>query len=100
MPPEKPARYATHRDGNERLLKKESWQKLHTAPFGGDYALGWVVLPNGMLMHNGSNGSWLTLAMFDPKGDIAAVFAGNDAAAMGEQAAIVESLLSAARDEG
>jgi CubicO group peptidase (beta-lactamase class C family) len=91
---------AAHRDGNERLLTKESWQKLHTAPFGGDYALGWVVLPNGMLMHNGSNGSWLATGVVDPKGGIAAAFAGNDAAAMAMQGAIIQSLLSAARGAG
>ena len=25
------------------MLKPEAYQKLHTAPFGGDYALGWMV---------------------------------------------------------
>ena len=30
--------------GESALLKPESYQKLHTPPFGGDYALGWIVV--------------------------------------------------------
>jgi CubicO group peptidase (beta-lactamase class C family) len=31
--------------GEPALLKPETYQKLHTPPFGGDYALGWIVAP-------------------------------------------------------
>lgn len=88
-----------HRDGPERLLRKESWNKLHTAPFGGTYALGWLVLANGLMMHNGSNGSWLAIAMFNSQTGTVAAFAGNDAAAKGKEGQIIPSLLVAARTE-
>jgi CubicO group peptidase (beta-lactamase class C family) len=42
------------------LLKPESYQKLQTPPFGGDYALGWIVVQRGWaggkaLNHGGDN---------------------------------------------
>ena len=33
--------------GEPALLKPESYQKLQTPPFGGDYALGWIVVQRG-----------------------------------------------------
>jgi CubicO group peptidase (beta-lactamase class C family) len=46
--------------GEPALLKPESYQKLHTPPFGGDYALGWIVTDRGwgggkVLNHGGDN---------------------------------------------
>ena len=46
--------------GEPALLKPESYQKLHTPPFGGDYALGWVTAERGwgggkVLNHGGDN---------------------------------------------
>jgi hypothetical protein len=46
--------------GESALLKPESYQALQTAPFGGDYALGWIVAPRGWaggkaLNHGGDN---------------------------------------------
>lgn len=46
--------------GESKLLKAESFKKLHAAVGGDDYALGWVVLKRPWakgraLMHNGSN---------------------------------------------
>jgi CubicO group peptidase (beta-lactamase class C family) len=49
-----------HKDQPTSFLRTETWQTLHTPPFGGDYALGWVVRPNG-LWHNGSNTMWYVL---------------------------------------
>ena len=46
--------------GEPALLKPESYQKLQTQPFGGDYALGWSVVQRGwgggtVLCHQGDN---------------------------------------------
>jgi len=46
--------------GEPALLKPESYQKLQTPPFGGDYALGWTVVQRGwgggtVLNHGGDN---------------------------------------------
>ena len=46
--------------GEPALLKPESFQKLHTPPFGGDYALGWLVAQRSwgggiVLNHGGDN---------------------------------------------
>lgn len=49
------------------LLTAASWDRLHTPPFGGDYALGWVVRPDGSRWHNGSNTMWYAEAAFDVK---------------------------------
>ncbi len=71
---------AAHRDQPEPFLKAESWTKLHTPPFGGDYALGWIVKSDGTLWHNGSNTAWYGEALFNPKTGIAAAACANDAA--------------------
>ncbi len=72
---------AAHRDQPARLLTPESWKALHTPPFGGNYALGWVATGD-RLFHNGSNGSWLAEVAFDRKAGVVAAFASNDAASM------------------
>src|ERR1017187_6345737 len=46
--------------GKPALLKPESYQKMHTPPFGGDYALGWLVAKRDwgggtVLNHGGDN---------------------------------------------
>ncbi len=46
--------------GESALLKPESYQKLQTPPFAGDYALGWLVTERGwgggkVLNHVGDN---------------------------------------------
>jgi CubicO group peptidase (beta-lactamase class C family) len=69
---------AAHRDGTS-LLKPESWKTLHTPPFGGDYAMGWVVRPDG-LWHNGSNTMWMANVLFNSATGVAAVAATNYAA--------------------
>jgi len=46
--------------GETAMLKPESYQKLQTPPFGGDYALGWIVVQRSwgggtVLNHGGDN---------------------------------------------
>lgn len=78
-------------------LTADSWQILHTPPFGGDYALGWG-LQNGRLIHAGSNTMWFVQIVMDVPSDRAVVIAFNDgrtdriAPAMGP---IFEALLAA-----
>lgn len=68
---------AAHRD-QAPLLTPQTWRTLHTPPFGGEYAMGWVVRPNGTLWHNGSNTLWYAAAAFHPGRGIAAAAAAND----------------------
>lgn len=70
---------AAHRD-RTALLKAESWARLHTPPFGGDYALGWVVRPDGAIWHNGSNTVWYGEILVDAKAGVVCAACGNDAA--------------------
>ncbi len=58
-------------------LTAESWQILHTPPFGGDYALGWGI-QDGRLRHAGSNTMWFVQIVMDPQADRAVVIAFND----------------------
>ncbi|HWK47314.1 MAG TPA: type II toxin-antitoxin system prevent-host-death family antitoxin [Stellaceae bacterium] len=66
-----------HRDRSP-ILSPSTWHVLHTPPFGGDYAMGWRVLPTGALRHNGSNTLWFAAAHFDSKRGVASVAAAND----------------------
>jgi CubicO group peptidase (beta-lactamase class C family) len=59
------------RGAGPALLKKETYLRLHTPPFAGDYALGWVVVPgrseDGVLLaHDGSNGMNYAMAVMAP----------------------------------
>lgn len=68
------ARYLRAHADRAGLLKPASWDRLHAPAFGGDYALGWVVRPDGSRWHNGSNTMWYAEAAFDPaSGKVAAV---------------------------
>jgi len=68
---------AAHRD-RTKLLREESWERLHTAPFGGTYALGWGLRPDGGLWHNGSNLLWYAEALIDMKSGVVSAGAVND----------------------
>jgi len=68
---------AAHRD-RSALLAPETWRTLHTPPFGGNYAMGWMVRPNGALWHNGANGLWYAMATFHPDQGFAAAAVVND----------------------
>lgn len=68
---------AAHRD-RTALLKPETWTMLHTPPFGGDYAMGWVVRRGGALWHNGTNTLWYAEVLVDAAGGKVAAAAAND----------------------
>ena len=59
------------------FLKADRWQTLHTAPFGGDYALGWE-RHDGALWHNGSNTLWYCEMQFDAARGVVSAAASND----------------------
>jgi hypothetical protein len=76
------------------FLNRESWQTLHTPPFGGPYAMGFSRQGNS-LWHNGSNTLWYAEVMFDQSRGIVAAAAANDGRA-GDLRAPVGSALSGA----
>lgn len=58
--------------GKSSFLKPESWKKLHTAPAGGDYAMGWGTAERswaggGTLSHSGSNTMWFCTIWLAPE---------------------------------
>lgn len=62
--------------GESALLKPESYQKLQTQPFGGDYAIGWMVAERGwgggkVLHHAGDNTMNFANVWVAPKKDFA-----------------------------
>lgn len=70
--------------GDAKLLKSETFEKLHTPPEGGPYAMGWLVgnspLGEGIaLNHAGSNTMWYAVAWVLPESDVAVVVACNHA---------------------
>lgn len=42
-------------DSAPGYLSEETWRYLHSAPEGSTYAVGWVLRPDGVSWHNGSN---------------------------------------------
>lgn len=84
-----------HRDRPAKFLKTESWTKLHTPPFGGNYALGWFVRTDGALWHNGSNTVWIGEALVDVKKGAVCVACANDAAP--ETMTLIDDVLMSAR---
>jgi CubicO group peptidase (beta-lactamase class C family) len=68
---------AAHRDGGA-LLNSTSWRILHTPPFGGEYAMGWIVRKVGGLWHNGSNTLWYAEVLVDPRAGTVSAAATND----------------------
>jgi CubicO group peptidase (beta-lactamase class C family) len=68
---------ALHRDQSE-YLPAAAWRRLHTPPFGGTYAMGWLVAPDGTLSHSGTNTLWYAEARVDrPAGVVAAAVVNN-----------------------
>jgi len=86
---------AAHRDG-AAFLAPDSWRTLHTPPFGGDYAMGWIVRPDGALWHNGSNTLWYAEASFDAASGVAATAAANDGFVPKSGVAVHKALAGAA----
>ena len=73
------ARYlSAHASRDGGFLSPDSWDRLHTPPFGGEYALGWVVTAPDRRWHNGSNTMWYAEAAFDTDGGRAAAVVVND----------------------
>ncbi|HUS92452.1 MAG TPA: serine hydrolase domain-containing protein, partial [Phycisphaerae bacterium] len=63
-------------------LKPETWRRLHTPPFGGDYALGWGTPQRSwgggaVLTHAGSNTMNYAVVWVAPKRDFAVLVATN-----------------------
>jgi CubicO group peptidase (beta-lactamase class C family) len=63
-------------EGMPALLKPESYARLHSAPFGGNYAMGWLVLdrPWGggqVFTHTGSNTMNMAVVWMAPARDFA-----------------------------
>jgi CubicO group peptidase (beta-lactamase class C family) len=83
-----------HRDRPARFLKPATWDKLHTPPFGGNYALGWFTSRDGRLLHGGSNTLWKAEVLVDPKAGFVCVSCANDATDVTSKA-VEEVLLSA-----
>jgi CubicO group peptidase (beta-lactamase class C family) len=84
--------------GESALLKPATYQKLHTPPFGGEYALGWLVLdrPWGggkVLNHGGDNTMNCANVWIAPQRDFAILVCVNqsgDTAFQATDAAVVE----------
>jgi CubicO group peptidase (beta-lactamase class C family) len=73
------------------LLKPESYQKLQTPPFGGDYALGWTVVQRGWaggkaLNHGGDNTMNFANVWIAPDKDFAILVCVNQSGDMAFQA--------------
>jgi CubicO group peptidase (beta-lactamase class C family) len=74
-----------------RILGPASFEKLHTPPPGGDYAMGWRVVSRDWaggtaLTHNGSNTMWYAVMWLAPEKGSAFVAATNVAGKAAEQA--------------
>ncbi len=78
------------------FLRPESWQRLHTPPFGGDYALGWIV-KGDRLWHNGSNTLWYAEMSAERTGATVAFAATNDGRLGNVEEPVSQALRGAAR---
>ncbi len=68
--------------GEKALLKPETYKKLHTPPFGDDYALGWIVTERNwgggrVLTHAGSNTMNFAVVWMAPLRDFAVLVVTN-----------------------
>lgn len=66
-----------HLEEDPAYLSQETWDELHMPADGQDYVAGWVVSPNGVLFHAGSNTFWYVLVAIWPDRDEALVLAAN-----------------------
>ena len=83
------ADYLRGRRGEPSLLKSATYEKLSTPPFGGEYALGWIVTQRDwgggvVLTHSGSNTMNFATAWVAPERDFAVLVCVNQG---GDQAA-------------
>ncbi|MGO8796420.1 MAG: serine hydrolase domain-containing protein [Candidatus Sulfotelmatobacter sp.] len=70
--------------GEAGILKPDTFKRLHTAPFGGDYAYGWLVVNRGWaggraFNHAGSNTQNYAIVWMAPLKDFAALIMTNQA---------------------
>lgn len=76
------------RAGESELLPREAWEHLHTAPYDGNYAMGWRVLDRQwggrVISHAGSNTMWYCVVWASPEKGFAVLVATNIA---GDEAA-------------
>lgn len=77
------------------LLAGDDWRRLHTPPFGGDYALGWTVRNDGTLWHNGSNTYWYAEVCVQKAQGVVAAAVANDGVEDVTFPAVGETLLEA-----
>jgi len=84
-----------HRDRTP-FLNSQSWQTLHTPPFGGPYAMGWQA-EGDRLWHNGSNTLFYAEVMVDRGRGIVAAAAVNDGRAPDMRPHVGAALLGAAQ---
>jgi CubicO group peptidase (beta-lactamase class C family) len=73
------------------LLAPETYHKLQTPPFGGDYALGWLVVEREwgggtVLTHNGSNNMNFAVAWLAPQRDFAVLVVCNQGGPLASKA--------------
>lgn len=87
---------AAHCAGASPFLRRESWDMLHTPPFGGPYAMGWARRENA-LWHNGSNTLWYAEVMFDVSRGCVSAAAVNDGRAGDMAVPVGAALLGAAQ---
>jgi CubicO group peptidase (beta-lactamase class C family) len=85
---------AAHRDATA-FLRPDTWKVLHTPPFGGDYAMGWIRRTDGSFWHNGSNTFWYAEAQWHPESGVAATAVCNESRASA-MAAVSEAISRAA----
>jgi CubicO group peptidase (beta-lactamase class C family) len=76
------------------FLRPQTWATLHAPPFGGDYALGWVVRSNGALWHSGCSTFSYVEALID--GAVVAAAAANNGDVVKSAPAVRRALLDAA----
>jgi hypothetical protein len=86
---------AAHRDRSD-YLPAAAWRLLHTPPFGGGYAMGWTVGPDGALSHSGSNTLWYAEGRVDRAAGVVAAAAANDGELARVTPAVGRALLEAA----
>lgn len=87
---------AAHRD-RTAFLSAAGWRTLHAPPFGGPYAMGWMVRDGGALWHNGSNTLWYAEVLVDRARGAASVAAVNDGRAGLVGAHVGAALIGAAQ---
>ena len=92
------ADHANEGRNEDSLLKPNKYQTIHEAPYGGEYAYGWIVAPrpwaNGnALTHAGSNTSSFAVVWAAPKRDFAILVMTNVAG--GDVAARVDEIVGA-----